>query len=92
MESVAFSPILQQELEQIKILIHSLMLSASPRIQTRLCQLLFVINKSWLSWSLTPRRCLWQPFLPPSLAKHIQALLLKRLCGHPKLGSISEDS
>ncbi|OMO64230.1 hypothetical protein CCACVL1_21901 [Corchorus capsularis] len=39
---------------------------------------------------LTPRRCYWRPFQPPSLAKHIKALL-KQLCGEPKLGSISKD-
>ncbi|OMO61219.1 hypothetical protein CCACVL1_23674 [Corchorus capsularis] len=49
-------------------------------------------SKSWPSWGLTPRRCFWRPFQPLSLAKHIQALLLKRLCAYPKLGSILEDS
>ncbi|OMO56018.1 hypothetical protein COLO4_35823 [Corchorus olitorius] len=88
----AFSPVLQQELEQIKTLIVSLMLSASPCIQSQLHQVgKHHFSKSWPSWGLTPRRCSWRPFQPPFLAKHIKHLLLKRLCGEPKLGSISED-
>ncbi|OMO71607.1 hypothetical protein CCACVL1_18132 [Corchorus capsularis] len=94
----ALSPILEHEKDQIKTLILSLMLSASPCIQSRLSEVLAVIGKhhfpkSCPSKGLTPKRFFfWRPFQPPSLAKHIKALLVKRLCGEPKVGLLSEDS
>ncbi|OMO81143.1 hypothetical protein COLO4_23735 [Corchorus olitorius] len=93
----ALSPILEHEKDEIKTLIHSLMLSASPCIQSRLSEVLAVIGKhhfpkSCPSKGLTPKRFFWRPFQPLSLAKHIKALLVERLCGEPKVGLLSEDS
>ncbi|OMO64218.1 hypothetical protein CCACVL1_21941 [Corchorus capsularis] len=74
----ALSPTLDhQEIDhQIKTLIVSLMLSASPRIQSQLKEILAVIGKHDFPKS---RASGWLPFQPPSLAKHIKFSLEKRL-------------
>ncbi|OMO95982.1 hypothetical protein COLO4_15570 [Corchorus olitorius] len=88
-KSVVFSPILEPEKERIKTLIVSLVLSAFPHIQSQLIEALSIIGKHdfgklWPSRGLTQRRIFWRPFQPPSLVKHVKAVIVKRLCRKPE--------
>ncbi|OMO95979.1 hypothetical protein COLO4_15576 [Corchorus olitorius] len=81
--------ILEPEKERIKTLLVSLVLSASPYIQSQLIEALSIIGKHgfpklWPYRGLRQRRIFWRPFQPPSLVKHVKAVLVKRLCRKPE--------
>ncbi|OMO73141.1 hypothetical protein CCACVL1_17436 [Corchorus capsularis] len=77
--------ILEAEKERIKTLIVSLVLSTSPHIQSQLREALSIIGKHDFPklWP-TQRRIFWRPFRPPSLVKHVKAVIVKRLCRKPE--------